>query len=317
MNSTITATNFNFPNQKSVYNGKVRDVYNINDELLIMIATDRLSAFDVVLPKGIPFKGQILNQIATKMMDLTRDVVPNWLVATPDPNVAVGHVCQPFKVEMVIRGYLSGHAAREYALGKRTLCGVTMPENLKENDPFPQPIITPSTKADNGSHDEDISREEILSKGIVSEEDYLILEHYTRTLFHRGTSIAKDRGLILVDTKYEFGKTKEGKIVLIDEIHTPDSSRYFYADGYQERQDKGEEQKQLSKEFVRQWLIANDFQGKEGQQIPEMTPEYVHSVSERYIELFEKITGNTFVKADISDINNRIEQNVLNYLNNK
>lgn len=317
MNSTITTTNFNFPNQKSVYNGKVRDVYNINDELLIMIATDRLSAFDVVLPKGIPFKGQILNQIATKMMDLTRDVVPNWLIATPDPNVAVGHLCQPFKVEMVIRGYLSGHAAREYALGKRTLCGVTMPENLKENDPFPQPIITPSTKADNGSHDEDISRDEILSKGIVSEEDYLILEHYTRTLFDRGTSIAKDRGLILVDTKYEFGKTKEGKIVLIDEIHTPDSSRYFYADGYQERQDKGEEQKQLSKEFVRQWLIANDFQGKEGQQIPEMTPEYVHSVSERYIELFEKITGNTFVKADISDINNRIERNVLNYLNNK
>ncbi|MDD3004938.1 phosphoribosylaminoimidazolesuccinocarboxamide synthase [Flavobacterium sp.] len=314
MNSTITTTNFNFPNQKNVYHGKVRDVYNINDELLVMIATDRLSAFDVILPKGIPFKGQILNQIATKMMDLTRDVVPNWLIATPDPNVAVGHLCEPFKVEMVIRGYLSGHAAREYAQGKRTLCGVTMPENLKENDRFPEPIITPSTKADNGSHDEDISREAIISKGIVSEEDYLILEHYTRTLFQRGTSIAKDSGLILVDTKYEFGKTKEGKIVLIDEIHTPDSSRYFYADGYQERQEKGEEQKQLSKEFVRQWLIANDFQGKEGQEIPDMTTEYVNSVSERYIELYEKITGTPFVKADISDINTRIEQNVLNYL---
>ena len=314
MSSTITATDFNFPKQKNVYHGKVRDVYNINDELLVMIATDRLSAFDVVLPKGIPYKGQILNQIATKMMDLTKDVVPNWLIDTPDPNVAVGHLCEPFKVEMVIRGYLAGHAAREYAAGKRILCGVSLSEDLKENDLLPQPIITPSTKADNGEHDEDISREEIISKGIVSEEDYLVLEHYTRSLFQRGTSIAAASGLILVDTKYEFGKTKDGKIVLIDEIHTPDSSRYFYSEGYQERQDKGEEQRQLSKEFVRQWLIANDFQGKEGQQIPEMTEDYVHSVSERYIELYEKIAGQEFVKADISDINNRIEKNVLDYL---
>lgn len=314
MNSTITATNFNFPNQKNVYHGKVRDVYNINDELLVMIATDRLSAFDVVLPKGIPYKGQILNQIATKMMDLTKDIVPNWLIATPDPNVAVGHLCTPFKVEMVIRGYLAGHAAREHASGKRSLCGVFLPENLKENDKFPEPIITPSTKADNGAHDEDISREEIIAKGIVSEEDYLVLEHYTRSLFQRGTAIAAASGLILVDTKYEFGKTNDGKIVLIDEIHTPDSSRYFYAEGFQERQDKGEEQKQLSKEFVRQWLISNNFQGKDGQEIPEMTQEYVASVSERYIELFEKIAGQEFVKADISDINNRIEQNVLAYL---
>ena len=314
MSSTITVTNFNFPNQKNVYHGKVRDVYNINDELLVMIATDRLSAFDVVLPKGIPYKGQILNQIATKMMDLTHDIVPNWLIATPDPNVAVGHLCEPFKVEMVIRGYLAGHAAREYALGKRSLCGVYLQENLKENDKFPEPIITPSTKADNGSHDEDISREEIISKGIVSEEDYLVLEHYTRSLFQRGTAIAAGSGLILVDTKYEFGKTKEGKIVLIDEIHTPDSSRYFYTEGYQERQDKGEEQKQLSKEFVRQWLIANNFQGKDGQEIPEMNEEYVNSVSERYIVLFEKIASQEFVKADISAIDNRIEQNVLTYL---
>ncbi|WP_432671131.1 phosphoribosylaminoimidazolesuccinocarboxamide synthase [Flavobacterium sp. SM2513] len=314
MSSTITATDFNFPNQKNVYHGKVRDVYNINDELLVMIATDRLSAFDVVLPKGIPYKGQILNQIATKMMDLTHDLVPNWLIATPDPNVAIGHLCEPFKVEMVIRGYLAGHAAREYASGKRSLCGVYMQENLNENDAFPEPIITPSTKADNGSHDEDISREDIISKGIVSEEDYLVLEHYTRSLFQRGTVIAKASGLILVDTKYEFGKTKDGKIVLIDEIHTPDSSRYFYADGYQERQNKGEEQKQLSKEFVRQWLISEGFQGKEGQKIPEMTENYVDSVSERYIELYEKIAGQEFVKADISDINKRIEQNILNYL---
>ena len=312
--NTITTTNFNFPNQKSVYHGKVREVYNINDDLLVMVATDRLSAFDVVMPKGIPYKGQILNQIATKFMELTADIVPNWLVATPDPNVAVGHLCEPFKVEMVIRGYLSGHAAREYALGKRTLCGVTMAEGLKENDKFPTPIITPSTKADNGEHDEDISREDILAKGIVSEEDYLILEQYTRTLFQRGTEIAASRGLILVDTKYEFGKTKEGKIVLIDEIHTPDSSRYFYAEGYEERQHNNEEQKQLSKEFVRRWLIENGFQGKEGQQIPEMTDEYIASVSERYIELYENIIGEKFVKADISNIQARIEENVLNYL---
>lgn len=312
--NTITTTNFNFPNQKSVYHGKVREVYNINDDLLVMVATDRLSAFDVVMPKGIPYKGQILNQIATKFMELTADIVPNWLVATPDPNVAVGHLCEPFKVEMVIRGYLSGHAAREYALGKRTLCGVTMAEGLKENDKFPTPIITPSTKADNGEHDEDISREDILAKGIVSEEDYLILEQYTRALYQRGTEIAASRGLILVDTKYEFGKTKEGKIVLIDEIHTPDSSRYFYAEGYEERQHNNEEQKQLSKEFVRRWLIENGFQGKEGQQIPEMTDEYIASVSERYIELYENIIGEKFVKADISNIQTRIEENVLNYL---
>jgi phosphoribosylaminoimidazole-succinocarboxamide synthase len=308
--NTITTTNFNFPNQKSVYRGKVREVYNINDNLLVMIATDRLSAFDVVLPKGIPYKGQILNQIATKFMELTQDIVPNWLIATPDPNVAVGHLCEPFKVEMVIRGYLSGHAAREYHLGKRQICGVAMPDGLKENDQFPLPIITPTTKADNGSHDEDISREEILSKGIVSEEDYLILEKYTRDLYQRGTEIASSRGLILVDTKYEFGKTKEGKIVLIDEIHTPDSSRYFYADGYQERQNNNQEQKQLSKEFVRRWLIENGFQGQEGQQIPNMSDEYIASVSDRYIELFENILGEKFIKADLTNIDDRIEKNV-------
>ena len=312
--NTITTTNFNFTGQKSVYRGKVREVYKINDDLLVMIATDRLSAFDVVLPEGIPYKGQILNQIATKFMQLTEDIVPNWLIATPDPNVAIGHLCEPFKVEMVIRGYLSGHAAREYALGKRTICGVTMPEGLKENDKFPTPIITPTTKADNGSHDEDISREAILSNGIVTEEDYLVLEKYTRDLYQRGTEIAASRGLILVDTKYEFGKTKEGKIVLIDEIHTPDSSRYFYAEGYQERQNNNEEQKQLSKEFVRRWLIENGFQGKEGQQIPEMNAAYIATVSERYIELFENILGEKFVKEDISNIEERIFNNVQAYL---
>ena len=312
--NTITTTNFNFPNQKSVYKGKVREVYNINDEILVMVATDRLSAFDVVLPKGIPYKGQILNQIATKFMHLTEDIVPNWLIATPDPNVAVGHLCTPFKVEMVIRGCLSGHAAREYKLGKRVLCGVSLPEGMKENDKFPEPIITPTTKADFGVHDEDISREAILENRIVSEEDYLVLEKYTRDLFQRGTEIAAKRGLILVDTKYEFGKTKDGKIVLIDEIHTPDSSRYFYSDGYQERQDNNEPQKQLSKEFVRQWLIANGFQGKEGQSIPEMTDEYIMSVSERYIELYENILGEKFIKADVKDIENRIEKNILDYL---
>ncbi|KAF2508275.1 phosphoribosylaminoimidazolesuccinocarboxamide synthase [Flavobacterium foetidum] len=317
MSNTITTTNFNFPNQKSVYRGKVREVYNINDDLLVMVATDRLSAFDVVLPKGIPYKGQILNQIATKFMELTEDIVPNWLIATPDPNVAVGHLCDPFKVEMVIRGYLSGHAAREYAAGRKQICGVTMAEGLKENDKFPEPIITPTTKADNGSHDEDISREDILGKGIVSEEDYLVLEKYTRALFQRGTEIAAKRGLILVDTKYEFGKTKDGVIVLIDEIHTPDSSRYFYADGYEERQAKGEEQKQLSKEFVRRWLIENGFQGQEGQEIPNMTDEYIESVSERYIELYENILGEKFVKALIDNIDQRIEKNVLDYLSSK
>lgn len=311
---TITSSNFNFPGQKSVYKGKVREVYNINDNLLVMIATDRLSAFDVIMPKGIPYKGQILNQIATKFMQLTEDIVPNWLVATPDPNVAVGHLCDPFKVEMVIRGYLSGHAAREYNAGKRVLCGVEMPEGMKENDQFPEPIITPTTKAAVGTHDEDISREAILEQGIVSKEDYEVLEKYTRALYQRGSEIAASRGLILVDTKYEFGKTKDGKIVLIDEIHTPDSSRYFYADGYAERQAKGEDQKQLSKEFVRQWLISNGFQGKEGQQIPEMTDEYIETVSDRYIELYENILGETFVKADVSNIQERIENNVNEFL---
>ncbi|WP_303315624.1 phosphoribosylaminoimidazolesuccinocarboxamide synthase [Flavivirga abyssicola] len=314
MSNTIIDTNFNFPNQKSVYKGKVREVYNINDDELVMIATDRLSAFDVVMPKGIPYKGQILNQIATKMMAATEDLVPNWLTATPDPNVAVGHLCDPFKVEMVIRGYMSGHAAREYKAGRRMLCGVPMPEGMKENDKFPEPIITPATKAEMGGHDEDISREDILKRGIVSEADYVVLEDYTRKLFQRGSDIAASRGLILVDTKYEFGKTKDGQIVLIDEIHTPDSSRYFYADGYQERQDKGESQKQLSKEFVRQWLIENNFQGLEGQTVPFMSDDYIESVSERYIELYENITGETFVKADVSNIQERIGANVLEYL---
>jgi phosphoribosylaminoimidazole-succinocarboxamide synthase len=312
--NTIIDTNFNFPGQVSVYKGKVREVYNINNNLLVMIATDRLSAFDVVMPKGIPYKGQILNQIATKFMAQTQDLVPNWLIATPDPNVAVGHLCEPFKVEMVIRGYMSGHAAREYKAGKRMLCGVELPEGMKENDKFPQPIITPATKADMGDHDEDISRENILKRGIVSEADYLVLEDYTRKLFQRGTEIATSRGLILVDTKYEFGKTKDGKIVLIDEIHTPDSSRYFYADGYQVRQDKGEAQKQLSKEFVRQWLISNNFQGLKGQTVPFMTDDYIETISERYIELYENIMGETFEKADVTNIQKRIETNVLEYL---
>jgi len=315
--NTITATDFQFPGQVSVYKGKVRDVYSLDNDLLVMIATDRLSAFDVVMPRGIPYKGQILNQIATRFMQLTEDIVPNWLVATPDPNVAVGHRCTPFKVEMVIRGYLSGHAAREYAAGKRTLCGVALPEGLKENDRFPEPIITPTTKADNGEHDMDISREDILAKGIVSQGDYEVLERYTRALFQRGTEIAATRGLILVDTKYEFGKTADGTIVLIDEIHTPDSSRYFYSEGYAERQARGEEQRQLSKEFVRRWLIENGFQGKEGQTIPEMTDAYIESVSERYIELFENILGETFVKADISDIKGRIDANVRGFLSQR
>lgn len=314
MSQTIIDTDFDFPGQVSVYKGKVREVYNINNDLLVMIATDRLSAFDVVMPKGIPFKGQILNQIATKMMKETEDLVPNWLIATPDPNVAVGHLCDPFKVEMVIRGYLSGHAAREYKAGKRLICGVPMPEGMKQNDQFPEPIITPATKAEKGDHDEDISREDILAKGIVSEEDYIILEDYTRKLFQRGTEIAAERGLILVDTKYEFGKTKDGKIVLIDEIHTPDSSRYFYADGYQDRQDNDEPQKQLSKEFVRQWLISNGFQGLEGQTVPFMNDEYIGTVSDRYIELYENITGESFEKADVSEIQERINHNVHKYL---
>ena len=314
MNRTITDTNFEFLGQSNLYKGKVREVYNINDSLLVMVATDRLSAFDVVMPKGIPYKGQILNQIATKMMEATADIVPNWLIATPDPNVAVGHLCEPFKVEMVIRGYMSGHAAREYSSGKRLLCGVEMPEGLKENDAFPTPIITPATKAEMGDHDEDISREDILKRGIVSEADYVVLEDYTRKLFQRGTDIAASRGLILVDTKYEFGKTKDGVIVLIDEIHTPDSSRYFYADGYEARQANNEPQKQLSKEFVRQWLIAHNFQGLEGQTVPVMSDDYIESVSKRYIELYENITGEPFVKANVSDIQTRIETNVLSYL---
>ena len=312
--NTIIDTNFNFPGQKNVYKGKVREVYTLENDLLVMIATDRLSAFDVVMPKGIPYKGQILNQIATKMMRDTEDLVPNWLIATPDPNVAVGKRCDPFKVEMVMRGYMSGHAAREYKAGKRMLCGVAMPDGMKENDAFPTPIITPATKAEMGEHDEDISREDILKRGIVSEADYNVLEDYTRKLFKRGSEIAAKRGLILVDTKYEFGKTADGEIVLIDEIHTPDSSRYFYAEGYQERQDAGEAQKQLSKEFVRQWLISNDFQGLEGQTVPTMNDDYIASVSNRYIELYENITGDAFAKAKLSDIQQRIEENVVNYL---
>jgi phosphoribosylaminoimidazole-succinocarboxamide synthase len=315
--NTINDTNYNFPKQKSIYKGKVREVYNIDDKFLVMIASDRLSAFDVIMPRQIPYKGQILNQIASKMMDATSDIVPNWIIDIPDPNVAIGDLCDPFKVEMVIRGYLSGHAAREYKLGKRVLCGVSMLNGMQENDKFPMPIITPSTKADNGEHDEDISREAILSNGIVSEKDYIILEDYTRKLFQRGTEIANERGLILVDTKYEFGKTKDGKIVLIDEIHTPDSSRYFYRDGYQERQDRGEAQKQLSKEFVRQWLIANGFQGLEGQEIPEMNDEKINEISERYIELYEQIAGEKFIKADVSQVTARIEKNVNAFLSNQ
>ncbi|HET8839579.1 MAG TPA: phosphoribosylaminoimidazolesuccinocarboxamide synthase [Flavobacteriaceae bacterium] len=311
---TLTSTNFHFPGQKSVYHGKVREVYTLENNLLVMIATDRLSAFDVVMPKGIPYKGQVLNQLATKMMKATEDLVPNWLLATPDPNVAMGKQCEPFKVEMVIRGYLAGHAAREYKAGKRQLCGIALPEGMKENDKFPEPIITPATKAEMGEHDEDISRENILKRGIVSEEDYVMLEDYTRKLFQRGTEIATKRGLILVDTKYEFGKTKEGEILLIDEIHTPDSSRYFYAEGYEERQKNNQPQKQLSKEFVRQWLISEGFQGLEGQALPEMTDEFIQHVSERYIELFEHITGENFVKAETANIEERIIKNVEGFL---
>ena len=313
MNS-ITSTDFTFENQKTVYKGKVRDVYTIGDDLLVMVATDRLSAFDVILPKGIPYKGQILNQIASENLELTRDIVPNWLLATPDPNVSVGLCCEPLKVEMVIRGYLAGHAAREYKAGKRSLCGVPLPEGLKENDPLPSPIITPSTKADNGTHDEDISREDILKRGIVSAEDYELMERYTYALFKRGSELSRKRGLILVDTKYEFGKTKDGTVVLIDEVHTPDSSRYFYAEGYEERQRKGEPQRQLSKEFVRQWLIENGFQGRTGEQVPEMTDAHVKTISERYIELYEHLLGKTFIPSDTTDIQERIYKNVSEYL---
>lgn len=312
MSKALTKTDFNFPGQKSVYHGKVRDVYNINDEYLVMVVSDRISAFDVVLPKGIPYKGQVLNQIASKFLDATSDIVPNWKVATPDPNVTVGHHCQPFKVEMVIRAYLTGHAWREYKSGKRSLCGIPLPEGMVENQKFPEPIITPTTKAEEG-HDEDISREEIIAQGLVSREDYEMLEDYTRKVFRRGTEMAAEKGLILVDTKYEFGK-KNGKIYLIDEIHTPDSSRYFYAEGYEERLVKGESQKQLSKEFVRQWLIANNFQGKEGQVIPEMDDAFVESVSERYIELYENITGDKFLKSNLDNLQERIEKNILAFL---
>jgi phosphoribosylaminoimidazole-succinocarboxamide synthase len=313
MSKAIKETHFSFPGQKGFYKGKVRDVYMFEKELVV-VASDRISAFDVVLPRAIPYKGQVLNQIAAGFLKATSDLVPNWVTATPDPSVTIGKRCEPFKVEMVIRGYLAGHAAREYALGKRMLCGVTMPEGLKENDAFPTPIITPTTKASEG-HDEDISREDILAKGIVSEEDYLVLEKYTRALFQRGQEMAKEKELILVDTKYEFGKA-DGKIYLIDEIHTPDSSRYFYADGYEENQKQGLPQKQLSKEFVRQWLIANGFQGKEGQMVPEMSDELVDSISDRYIELFEKITGTSFVRAETTDIASRIEKSILDYLAN-
>ena len=312
--NTLIDTDFNFPNQLSKYSGKVREVYKLKNNTLVMISTDRLSAFDVILPKGIPYKGQILNQIACKMLKATSHIVPNWLKDSPDPNVSIGESCVPFKVEMVIRGYLSGHAARLYNSGKRSICGVKMNDNLKENDKFHTPIITPTTKADNGAHDEDISREEIISKNIVSESDYIKLEMYTRELFKEGSKIANERGLILVDTKYEFGKNSKGEIVLIDEIHTPDSSRYFYEDTYAELQNSNLPQKQLSKEFVRQWLISNGFQGKEGQKIPEMTDQYISTISERYIELYEQITGEKFVKVDLSEIKNRINTNVVNYL---
>lgn len=313
MQNAIVETNFSFPRQKDVYKGKVRDVYNIDDEFLVMIVSDRISAFDVVLPRGIPFKGQVLNQIASKFLDATADIVPNWKVTTPDPMATVGYYCEPFKVEMVIRGYLTGHAWREYKAGKRELCGNPLPEGMVENQKFEEPLITPTTKAVVG-HDEDISREEILRQGLVSEEDYIQLEKYTKDLFKRGTEMAAEKGLILVDTKYEFGK-KDGKIYLIDEIHTPDSSRYFYADGYENRLRNGEPQRQLSKEFVRQWLIENGFQGKEGQKVPEMTDNYIARVSERYIELYEKITGETFQKAKAEDVASRIEKNVTEYLN--
>lgn len=312
MNKALTHTDFNFPKQTSVYHGKVRDVYNIGNQYLVMVVSDRISAFDVILPEGIPYKGQVLNQIAAKFLDATADIVPNWKIATPDPNVTVGHACEPFKVEMVIRGYLTGHAWREYKSGKRSLCGIPLAEGMVENQKFAEPILTPTTKADEG-HDEDISRQEIISTGLVSEADYLMLEDYTRQLFQRGTEIAAEKGLILVDTKYEFGK-KDGKIYLIDEINTPDSSRYFYAEGYEQRLAKGEAQKQLSKEFVRQWLIENGFQGKEGQSVPKMDEAFVTSVTDRYIELYENITGDKFTKSDIGQTLARIEANVTNFL---
>ncbi len=312
---TITTTNFKFPRQTKVYRGKVREVYSIADDIVVMVATDRISAFDHILPKGIPYKGQVLNQVATLFLEATKDIVPNWLLGTPDPQVSVGYACEPIKIEMVIRGYLAGHAAREYAQGKRILCGVRMPEGLAENDKFPEPIITPAAKATEG-HDEDISREEILDKGLVSKEIYEKMEEYTRLLFQRGTEIAAKQGLILVDTKYEFGM-RDGEVILIDEIHTPDSSRYFYAEGYEERQKNKQPQKQLSKEFVRQWLIENGFQGLEGQTMPIMPDEFVQTVTDRYIELYERITGEKFVKADIGNITKRIESNTAMFLMNQ
>ncbi len=311
----VTETNFKLPGQKKFYKGKVRDVYSIENDYLVMVVSDRISAFDVVLPRGIPYKGQVLNQIASKFLKATEDIVPNWVISVPDPMVTIGHLCEPFKVEMVIRGYMSGHAWREYKSGKRSLCGVAMPEGMKENDKFSEPIITPTTKASVG-HDEDISKEALLKQGIVSKEDYAQLEKYTHALFARGTEMATQMGLILVDTKYEFGK-KDGKIYLIDEIHTPDSSRYFYKEGYEDRQRKGEAQKQLSKEFVREWLIENGFQGKDGQKIPVMTDSYVKSVSDRYIELYEKIIGEKFVRADVNDVVKRMEKNIFSFLNVK
>ena len=313
MSNVIIETNFNFPSQTHLYKGKVRDVYSIGEHQLVMVASDRISAFDHVLPQGIPYKGQVLNQIAAKFLDATSDIVPNWKDASPDPSVTVGKKCQPYMVEMVIRGYLTGHAWREYRDGKRSLCGVSMPDGMLENQKFDQPIITPTTKAEVG-HDEDISKEDILAQGLVSEAEYIQLEKYTRALFERGTQMANEKGLILVDTKYEFGKDENGVITLIDEIHTPDSSRYFYMEGYEEKLNAGLPQKQLSKEFVRQWLIENGFQGKEGQSIPEMSPEFCQSVSERYIELFELITGDAFVKEDVNDVLSRVETNILSYL---
>lgn len=312
--NAIKETNYNFPKQTAFYKGKVRDVYTIDEQLMVMVVTDRISAFDVVLPEAIPFKGQVLNQIAAKFLKATQDIVPNWVMSVPDEMVTIGRICKPFKVEMVIRGYLAGHAWREYAAGKRSICGVELPEGLKENDKLPQPIITPTTKASFG-HDEDISKADILANGIVSLADYEQLEAYTQALYQRGTEMAAERGLILVDTKYEFGKV-DNEIYLIDEIHTPDSSRYFYADGYEERQEKGIDQKQLSKEFVRKWLIENGFQGKDGQLVPEMSPEIIASISERYIELFEQITGETFVKSPTASIAKRIEENVKNAISN-
>ena len=312
---TLMHSDVNLTGLKSKYTGKVREVYTLENDMLVMVATDRLSAFDVVMPKGIPYKGQILNQIAAHMLAATSDIVPNWLIATPDPNVAVGKSCETLKVEMVIRGYLAGHAAREYALGKRSLCGAPMPEGMRENDAFPEPIITPATKAEQGDHDEDITPEALVERKIVTAEEYEQLANYTRTLFARGTEMAAAQGLILVDTKYEFGIDSDGNIVLIDEIHTPDSSRYFYAEGYQERQEKGEPQRQLSKEFVRRWLIEHGFQGQSGQQLPEMSDAYIASVSERYIELYEHITGKTFQKADLTDVSSRIQQNLDNFFN--